>query len=252
MRLLMFQTQRFWWKSFSKTLESVEDIQDENTVEDAVVVFMHVESRMLRRATTAFAKTLKNVKWLANKRELHACGAALLHPPGRRERRAGLCRCVHHRTGRTATRHGVRGLGDAVRLLQRVGPEGVRREPGQGMEGLLTAQRARGSARSGSTSKSSRRGRLSPDDSARPRRSWRHCRCRGRRAGSTPAPAAARATACAQRAGWPPRPPQTHTRSTPWTRAASAVLLTSTSTTAAWKLAARSATGRLSAPNSRT
>jgi hypothetical protein len=68
MRLLMFQTQRFWWKSFSKTLESVEDIQDENTVEDAVVVFMHVESRDAAARDDSFRKTLKNVKWLANKR----------------------------------------------------------------------------------------------------------------------------------------------------------------------------------------
>lgn len=70
MRLLMFQAKRFWWKSFSKTLENVEDIQAEDQVTDAVVVFMHVEAKDAGNRDDVFRKTLKNVKWLANKREL--------------------------------------------------------------------------------------------------------------------------------------------------------------------------------------
>jgi hypothetical protein len=70
MRLLMFQAQRFWWKSFSKTLEQVEDIQAEDAVEGAVVIFMHVEARDAAERDDVFRKALKNVKWLANKRDL--------------------------------------------------------------------------------------------------------------------------------------------------------------------------------------
>ena len=70
MRLLMFMARRFWWKSYSKTLEQVEDVEAEEAVDDAVVVFMHVEARDGARHDDVFRKTLKNVKWLANKREL--------------------------------------------------------------------------------------------------------------------------------------------------------------------------------------
>jgi hypothetical protein len=69
MRLLMFQAKRFWWKSFSKTLESVKDVTAEDAVEDAVVVFMHIEVKDVVDRDDTFRKTLKNVKWLANKRD---------------------------------------------------------------------------------------------------------------------------------------------------------------------------------------
>ena len=70
MRLLMFQAKRFWWRSFSKTLESVEDLKVEDEVADAAVVFLQVEARDAAGRDDVFRKALKNVKWLANKREL--------------------------------------------------------------------------------------------------------------------------------------------------------------------------------------
>lgn len=70
MRLLMFQAQRFWWKSFSKTLENVDDVQVEDVVADAVVIFMQAEAKDAAARDDVFRKTLKNIKWLANKREL--------------------------------------------------------------------------------------------------------------------------------------------------------------------------------------
>lgn len=70
MRLLMFQAQRFWWKSFSKTLDDVEDVQVEDAVTDAAVVFMQAEAKDAAARDDVFRKTLKNVKWLANKRDL--------------------------------------------------------------------------------------------------------------------------------------------------------------------------------------
>ncbi len=70
MRLLMFMAQRFWWKSYRKTLEDVADAEEEEAVDDAVVVFMHVEARDAADRDDVFRKCLKNVKWLANKREM--------------------------------------------------------------------------------------------------------------------------------------------------------------------------------------
>lgn len=70
MRLLMFQAQRFWWKSYSKTLEAVEDVQVEDAVTDAAVVFMQAEAKDAAARDDVFRKALKNIKWLANKREL--------------------------------------------------------------------------------------------------------------------------------------------------------------------------------------
>jgi hypothetical protein len=69
MRLLMFQARRFWWKSFSKTLENAEDAAAEDVVEEAAVVFMQVEARDAGDREDTFRKTLKNIKWLANKRD---------------------------------------------------------------------------------------------------------------------------------------------------------------------------------------
>jgi hypothetical protein len=69
MRLLMFQAKRFWWKTFSKTLADVDDVEAEESAEDAVVVFMHVEEKDAADRDEVFRKALKNIKWLANKRE---------------------------------------------------------------------------------------------------------------------------------------------------------------------------------------
>ncbi len=70
MRLLMFLAKRFWWKSYSKTLEGVANRESEDQVADAAVIFMHVEAKDAADRDEVFRKTLKNVKWLANKREM--------------------------------------------------------------------------------------------------------------------------------------------------------------------------------------
>ena len=46
MKLLMFQAKRFWWKSFSKTLEDTPDEDVEETVTDALVVFFQKRESM--------------------------------------------------------------------------------------------------------------------------------------------------------------------------------------------------------------
>jgi hypothetical protein len=70
MKLLMFQAKRFWWKSFSKTLEDAPDVDVEETVTEAVVVFLHAEEQDQAEGNTPLTKVLKNVKWQANKRGL--------------------------------------------------------------------------------------------------------------------------------------------------------------------------------------
>lgn len=69
MRLLTFQAKRFWWRTFSKTLDQVEDVHVEEEVFDAVVAFYQVEAQDVERRDSVFRQTLKHLKWLANKRD---------------------------------------------------------------------------------------------------------------------------------------------------------------------------------------
>ena len=70
MKLLMFQARRFWFKSFSKTLESEADISVEDELREVAVIFVHAEAADETRRAEVLTKTLKNVKWIANKRDL--------------------------------------------------------------------------------------------------------------------------------------------------------------------------------------
>ncbi len=73
MRLLTFQVRRFEWQSHSRTLEHVADREEHGAATDAVVAFMHIESRDEGdRRASVLRKTLKHIKWVANKRELRA------------------------------------------------------------------------------------------------------------------------------------------------------------------------------------
>ncbi len=71
MKLLTFQARRFWWRSFSKTLDEVDSVEVEEEVRDAVVLFYQVEAADVENRSGAFRKTLKHLKWLANKRQMH-------------------------------------------------------------------------------------------------------------------------------------------------------------------------------------
>ena len=70
MRLLTFQAQHFAWRSFSKTLEEVESVDVDEAVDDALVVFMHIEDQDFEEGSKSFKRSLKHIKWLANKRSL--------------------------------------------------------------------------------------------------------------------------------------------------------------------------------------
>jgi hypothetical protein len=72
MKLLCFQAKRFRWKTHSKTLPDVADQEVDETVEAAVVAFMHAEAQdgEETRKASVQRQTLKHLKWLANKRQL--------------------------------------------------------------------------------------------------------------------------------------------------------------------------------------
>jgi hypothetical protein len=78
MKLLTFQVRRFWWKTFSRTLPDVEEADIEEEVAEAVVVFFHAEAHddTDERRDRVFRKTLKHIKWVANKRP---CKTVVLH-----------------------------------------------------------------------------------------------------------------------------------------------------------------------------
>lgn len=69
MKLLLFQAQKFYWASFSKTLDSVPAQDVSETVEEALVVFYHAEAADEENPKLE-TKMVKNIKWLANKRQL--------------------------------------------------------------------------------------------------------------------------------------------------------------------------------------
>lgn len=72
MKLLCFQTKRFRWKSHSKTLTDVPDQDVEESVDEAVVVFIHAEGADENedRQASVLRQSVKHIKWLANKRGL--------------------------------------------------------------------------------------------------------------------------------------------------------------------------------------
>jgi hypothetical protein len=70
MKLLMFQAKRFRFRTFEKTLAQAPDLDLEEEIPEAAVIFLQVESRDEENLDSVFSKTLKNIKWLANKRGL--------------------------------------------------------------------------------------------------------------------------------------------------------------------------------------
>ena len=67
MKLVLFYSPSFWFKTFQKVLEQVEDQEVEANCQDAVVVFYHVEAEDLERRGKVLTKFIKNIKWLAGK-----------------------------------------------------------------------------------------------------------------------------------------------------------------------------------------
>jgi hypothetical protein len=67
MKLLLLYAPSFWFKTYQKVLEHVDDQDIEAYCEHAVVVFYHVEAEDLERRKKVITKFIKNIKWLAGK-----------------------------------------------------------------------------------------------------------------------------------------------------------------------------------------
>jgi hypothetical protein len=72
MKLLCFQAKHFRWKTHSKTLPDVVDQNVDTSVDETVVVFLHVEAGDgdVEKFRSVQRQALKHIKWLANKRGL--------------------------------------------------------------------------------------------------------------------------------------------------------------------------------------
>ena len=68
MKILMFYVREFWWKPYAQVLEGAPAASPkEGKVEEAVVVFYHVEAEDPAREKKIVEKLVKNIKWLARK-----------------------------------------------------------------------------------------------------------------------------------------------------------------------------------------
>lgn len=67
MKLLLFYAHSFSYETASKSLATVPDVQQKERVEDAVVVFFHVEAEDAEKRSKVIQKFVKNTKWLCGK-----------------------------------------------------------------------------------------------------------------------------------------------------------------------------------------
>jgi hypothetical protein len=67
MKLLMFDTNDFWYKTFSKTVESAEDCDKEELTTDSLVIFINVEKEDEVQRDKVVKKAVDNICWLAKK-----------------------------------------------------------------------------------------------------------------------------------------------------------------------------------------
>lgn len=63
----MFYAPEFWFKTFQKVLDEVEDRDIEEIIENAIVVFYHVEAEDEEKRSNVLTKLIKNIKWLSGK-----------------------------------------------------------------------------------------------------------------------------------------------------------------------------------------
>jgi D-Tyr-tRNAtyr deacylase len=67
MKLILFYAHNFYFKTASKTLSEVPDQEMEESVDDTVVVFFHVEADDEEKRSGVIKKFVKNTKWLCGK-----------------------------------------------------------------------------------------------------------------------------------------------------------------------------------------
>jgi len=67
MKILMFYSPEFWFKTYEKVLPDVPIRDADTSVKNAVVVFYHAEAGDPEREGNVLKKFIKNIKWLAGK-----------------------------------------------------------------------------------------------------------------------------------------------------------------------------------------
>jgi len=69
LKLLIFYTDKFSYKTSKKGLDTVEDLDIKNTIENSIVGFIQVEEKDEGNANYVETKLVKNLKWAARKNE---------------------------------------------------------------------------------------------------------------------------------------------------------------------------------------
>src|SRR3990172_3204321 len=67
MKLLMFYVHDWWYKTALKSLPDVPEIEKEESVKNAVVIFFHSEVEDEGKRESILQKFVKNTKWIAGK-----------------------------------------------------------------------------------------------------------------------------------------------------------------------------------------
>ncbi|MBI4697810.1 MAG: hypothetical protein HY758_02550 [Nitrospirae bacterium] len=67
MKLIMFYTHEWWYKTALKSLPEAPDVDREEAIKSAAVVFYHSESADEQNRDSVIQKFVKNTKWLAGK-----------------------------------------------------------------------------------------------------------------------------------------------------------------------------------------
>ena len=67
MKILMFNTKEFGFKTFSKTIETAKADEKEETIKDSIVVFINVEKEDEAKMNEIVEKAVGNITWLAKK-----------------------------------------------------------------------------------------------------------------------------------------------------------------------------------------
>ena len=67
MKLLMFDTNDFWYKIFSKTVDSAEICDMEESTINSLVIFINVEKEDEVQKDKVVKKAINNISWLAKK-----------------------------------------------------------------------------------------------------------------------------------------------------------------------------------------
>ena len=69
MKLLCYQARSFSWKAHSQTIPEAEP-SSEGEVHEAAVIWLHIEESDEQDRNRIFKHTIKQIKWIANKRNL--------------------------------------------------------------------------------------------------------------------------------------------------------------------------------------